>query len=446
MDIILSMVFIFTLLILSVINKIFIGYPLFAALFIFAFLALKRGYYIKDVLKMIFEGGKKSFIVLQVFSLIGILTSLWISAGTIPAIVYYGIKFMNPDFFIIYTFLIVSFVSLLLGTSFGTASTIGVAIIVMAKSSDINLAIVTGAIMSGAYFGDRCSPMSSSAILVANLTETDLYTNIKNMFKTGMFPLILSCIFYFILSFDNPIVFTNENIGGSMKEVFNVGLVSLVPAIIILIASLLKINVKKSMTISIISAVFISFSVQNYTVLDILNFSVFGFKLENSVKIGNILNRGGIVSMFKAGIVVFISCALAGIFNRTRMLEKFQSISLRSKNRFQLFLCTTIASILTGVFGCSQTISVVLTEQFLKDAYSKLNYTREKLAIDLENTAIVIAPLIPWNIAAFVPTETLKVNFYSYIPYAFYLYLLPISSFLVFKFQNSKLKVKENIV
>lgn len=446
MDIVLSMAFIFTLLILSVINKIFIGFPLFIALFIFSLLSLKRGYSAKDVLKMIFDGGKKSFIVLQVFLLIGILTSLWISAGTIPTIVYYGIKFMNPNFFIIYTFLIVSFVSLLLGTSFGTASTIGVAIIVMAKTGNINLAMVTGAIMSGAYFGDRCSPMSSSAILVANLTETDLYTNIKNMFKTGMLPLILSSVLYFILSFYNPIVFTQENIGESMKEVFNIGFISLIPAVIVLIASLLKINVKKSMTLSIISAFFISIIIQNYTFSDVINFCVFGFKLENSIKIGNILNRGGIVSMIKAGVVVFISCSLAGIFNRTRMLEKFQGISLRSENRFQLFLFTTITSLLTGIFGCSQTISVVLTEQFLNDAYKKLNYSRETLAIDLENTSIIIAPLIPWNIAAFVPTETLDVNFYSYIPYAFYLYLLPLTSLFVFRFENYKMKVKENAI
>jgi len=446
MDILLGMAFIFILLIFSVINKIFIGYPLFIALFVFSLLSIKRGYGARDVLKMIFDGGKKSFIVLQVFSLIGILTSLWISAGTIPTIVYYGIKFMNPNFFIIYTFFIVSSVSLLLGTSFGTVSTIGMAIIVMAKAGNINLAIVTGAIMSGAYFGDRCSPMSSSAILVANLTETDLYTNIKNMLKTEIFPLIASAFFYLILSLDNPIAFTHENIGESMREVFSIGLIPLIPAAIIFGASLLKVNVKKSMSISIISAVFISILIQNYNPLEVINFSIFGFKLENSVKIGNILNRGGIISMIKAGIVVFISCSLAGIFHKTAMLEKFNKISLKSKNRFQLFSCTAITSVLTGIFGCSQTISIVLTEQFLKDAYKKLGFTREKLALDIENTAVMIAPLIPWNIAAFVPTETLKVNFYSYIPYAFYLYFVPISSLLVFKFQNYKLKLKENIV
>lgn len=144
--------------------------------------------------------------------------------------------------------------------------------------------------------------------------------------------------------------------------------------------------------------------------------------------------------MAKASIVVFISCSLAGIFGRTKMLNKFQDLSLNAQNRFQLFLYTTVSSILTSILGCSQTISIVLTEQFLKDAYIKLKYSREKLSIDLENTAVVIAPLIPWNIAAYVPTTTLNVNFYSYIPYAFYLYLLPIISLIIFKIKSSSLE------
>lgn len=446
MDIIISMVVIFILLLFSIVNKIFIGYPLMVSLLIFSALSLKRGFHIRDIMKMIFEGGKKSFIVLQVFTLIGILTSLWMSAGTIPAIVYYGIEFMNPDFFIFYTFIIVSFVSLLLGTSFGTASTIGVAVIIMAKGGDVNLPLVTGAIMSGAYFGDRCSPMSSSANLVANLTETNLYENIKNMFKTGWIPLILSCLLYFLLSFDNPISFGEGNIGEDIYQIFHIGMVSLIPAIVIIIASLFKINVKKSMTMSIISAFIISITVEKYSLYSLMSFSLFGFRLEDAAGIGDILNRGGIISMMKAGVVVFVSCSLAGIFNRTKMLDRFQRVALKAENRFQLFLYTMTTSILTSMFGCNQTMAIVLTEQFLKEAYDRIKSYRENLAVDLENTAVVIAPLIPWNIAAFVPTTTLNVNFYTYIPYAFYLYLLPVSSLIFFKIKNCQAESRKKIV
>ena len=445
MDIVLSMTLIFFLLIFSIINKIFIGYPLLAALTIFGILSLRRGHSLTDTLKMAFTGGKKSLIVLQIFVLIGVLTAMWISAGTIPAIVYYGIRFINGNFFVFYAFIITSFVSFLLGTSLGTVSTIGVALIVMAKAGGMNLAPVTGAIMSGAYFGDRCSPMSSSAILVANLTRTNLFDNIKDMFHTGRLPFIFSCLLYLGFSLGNPIVFSGRNIGDDLYNIFHIGVISLIPAIIILMASLFKVRVKRSMTLSILAAFFISVLVEGYTVPELLNFSLWGFRLADGVLDGNILNKGGLMSMMKAGVVVFISCSMAGIFNGTKMLHRFHSIYTRAKGRLHLFSYTVTTSILTAVFGCNQTISIVLTEQLLEDTYSKTHHSRGKLAVDIENTAVVIAPLIPWNIAAYMPTTTLDVNFYTYIPYAFYLYLLPVTTLILLKVGKAGAKIKKEI-
>lgn len=430
MDTIISMVFIFLLIISSILRGLFIGYPLLAALFIFGLLSRKRGYSLQATLKMALEGGKKSFIVLQVFMLIGALTALWISAGTIPSIVYYGIKLMVPEYFVLCTFLITAFVSFLLGTSLGTVSTIGVALIVMAKAGDINLALVTGAIMSGAYFGDRCSPMSSSAILVANLTKTDLFDNIKKMMHTGKYPFILSCILYMIFSLKNPIIFRGSGIHNDLYEIFQIGFIPFIPALIILGASLMKIPVKRSMSMSIVAAFIISLSLQEYSAVDLLSFSFWGFSLEDGLIPGNILNRGGILSMMKAGIVVFISCSMAGILNGTQMLAGFNNIFKKAVTRTRLFLCTIATSALTAMFGCNQTIAVVLTQQLLQETYASSGHSRHRFSIDIENTAIVIAPLIPWNIAAYMPTTTLNVDFYTYIPYAFYLYLLPLGILL----------------
>ncbi|GLI55682.1 sodium:proton antiporter [Propionigenium maris DSM 9537] len=437
MDITLSMVVIFFLLIFSIINNIFIAWPLGVALLIFGFLSLRRGHTMGATLRMALEGGRKSFIVLQVFILIGILTSVWISAGTIPAIVYYGIRLMNPSFFILSAFVITSFVSFLLGTSLGTVSTIGVALIVMARAGDINMALVTGAIMSGAYFGDRCSPMSSSAILVANLTKTDIFDNIRDMFKTSILPLLISALLYLGFSLRNPIVFRAENIGGDLASIFHIGPLSFLPAAIILLASLFRIRVKKSMTLSIVAAAVLSVIVEGYSPQELLHFSIFGFRLEEWLLPGNILNRGGVISMLRAGIVVFISCSMAGIFNGTKMLDRFHTLYTRARDRYHLFLYTIATSILTSVFGCNQTIAIVLTEQLLDKTYEKKEHSRGHLAIDLENTAVVIAPLIPWNIAAFMPTSTLGVNFYTYVPYAFYLYLLPLTNLLLLKYKRS---------
>ncbi len=429
MDIIFSMLISFSVLIFSIYKGIFVGYPLFFSFLTFSLVAWKRGFSIKAIAKMSYAGGRKAFVVLKVFVLIGSITGIWMASGTVPAIVYYGIQYMNPSYFILYAFLISSVVSFLLGTALGTVSTVGIALILMAKSGNVHIGIATGAIMAGAYFGDRCSPMSSSANLVANLTETNLHSNIRNMFKTSLIPFILSIVIYFILSHQEPLTFVGNRIDSEIINVFIINWVVLLPAIIILIFSIIKLNVKLSMLVSIVTASFIAVHLQGYTFLDVLKFILLGFHLEISSPLRNIIKGGGIISMWKASLVVFISCSLAGIFDTTNLLGKVESILRNAKTRYDLFVYTVIMSIITAALGCNQSISIVLTNQLMEKSYSDKN----QLAIDLENTAVLLAALIPWNIAAFVPTTTLEVSNTSFIPYAFYLYFVPIYNMIFLK-------------
>ena len=142
----------------------------------------------------------------------------------------------------------------------------------MAKGGNINVNIAAGAIIAGAYFGDRCSPMSSSANLVANLTNTNLYINIRNMFRTSIIPFILSIIIYFILSLQQPLNIIQSNMDTEITNVFKINWIVLLPAIIILIFSLFKINVKLSMIVSIALASAIAIILQQYKPMEILRF------------------------------------------------------------------------------------------------------------------------------------------------------------------------------
>lgn len=389
---------------------------------------------------MSYTGGKKAFVVLRIFILIGAITAIWMAAGTVPGIVYYGIRFLNPNFFILYAFLISSLVSLLLGTSFGTVSTVGIALIVMAKGGGVDPNIAAGAIIAGAYFGDRCSPMSSSANLVANLTETNLHENIRNMFATSVIPFVLSVILYTIVSFKEPLNFVGSSIDSDIINIFNISWVVLLPAVIIIILSVFKVNVKVSMLFSILVAAIISVALQQYRLIAILKYMLLGFHLDSASPLYPIIRGGGIFSMWKASLVVFVSCSLAGIFNGTSMLQSLENILMKARTRGELFSYTTIVSALTAAFGCNQSISIVLTSQLMANTYKEKKVDAYKLAIDLENTSIVIAALIPWNIAALVPTTTLNVSSISYIPYAFYLYLIPIVNLIYFKISEIRNK------
>lgn len=386
---------------------------------------------------MAFTGGKKAFIVLKIFILIGAITGIWMASGTVPGIVYYGIKYMNPHYYILYAFMISSLVSFLLGTSLGTVSTVGVALIVMAKSGNINVNIAAGAIMAGAYFGDRCSPMSSSANLVANLTGTNLYANIKNMLRTSIIPFCLALILYYIFSLRHPLIFAGNNLDQGIIGIFRINWVVLLPALLILLLAVFRIDVKLSMFLSIIAAALISFIIQQQSLINIMRDIIWGFNLDNNSPLQSIVQGGGILSMWKPSFVVFISCSLAGIFEGTDLLKSIEDKLLKATTRSSLFIYTLLVSIATAALGSNQSISIVLTNQLMKKGYESKKISSYELAVDIENTGVVLAALIPWNIAALVPTVTLKVNSAGFVPYAFYLYLLPMSMFLylrIFKF------------
>lgn len=437
MAIVVAFIICFVLLIYSSIKGIFVGYSLSIGLLIFIILACKRNFRLVDVLKMAYNGGKKSFIVLQIFILIGAVTSTWMASGTVPAIVYYGIKLLNPNTFIISVFVICSVVSFLLGTSFGTVGTVGVAFMVMARGGDVNQSLVAGAILSGAYFGDRCSPMSSSANLVANITETNLYTNIKNMFKSSIMPLILTVFIYLIFSLMFPLNILQNNISSEIIKTFDISIITLVPAFIVLIFCIFKVNVKVSIAISIIAASIISIVVQQNSVIDIIRYIIMGYDLKTNSLLSEIIKGGGIVPMLKSAFIVFVSSAFTGIFEGTKMLESLDRITNKSDSRVGSFLTTIIISIITSAFGCTQTLALILTHMLVKKNYEKNGIDKEKLALDIENSAIVIAPLIPWNIALLVPLATLNAG-ESSILYAVYLYLIPLTNVLYFKLRNSK--------
>ncbi|MEG4347487.1 Na+/H+ antiporter NhaC family protein [Microcoleus sp. A003_D6] len=392
---------------------------------------------------MAVAGSQKSFSVISILLLIGAVMAVWMAAGTVPVLVYWGIKLISPQYFIFWAFILTSIVSVLLGTSFGAASTIGIALTIAAKDSGVNPNTIAGAIIAGAYFGDRCSPMSSSANLIAAITRTDIYTNLKNMTVTAFLPLIVSSILYFILSLANPVQIAGNNLAFEISKAFNLNWITWLPALTILILCLLRVEVKIAMAVSVIAGSAIGIFVQGYSPIDILQFALTGFKLESSSTLKDIVVGGGILSMVKVSTVVIVSTAFAGIFSGTRTLDFLQVYLNKARSRGDLFLATTAISILSAAFGCTQTIAILLTHQLVEEKYRKDGLDDYQLAVDLENTAVVISPLIPWNIAGLVPATVLGVNS-DFIPYAFYLYLIPLFNLIQMKLAKPPQKNQPN--
>ncbi len=439
MTILAGFVLSFFILIFGVLKGIWIGYGLILSFLIFSTISFWMNKSIKRVKDDAIMGGKRAFVVLKMFVLIGLVTASWYISGTIPSIVYYCMKLLNPQFFIIFAFLSSALVSYMLGTSTGTGSTIGVVLIVMARSGNVNLNVVGGAILAGCYVGDRASPMSSCTSLQANQTDTELYPLLKKLKKTSIIPLILTSVFYIILSFRNPLTVVGNNIMMDLQNNFEISLIVLLPAILMLVLSQFKYDVKKSMMLSIILGIIVAFFIQSAALKEIITTLIWGFKLEANNPLVSILKGGGLFSMLKAGIVVFISCAMAGVLEGMNIFERVSILFKNYRTRVKLLLATAITSVATASFGGNQSIAIVMTSQIMKKIYKENKVDKYELATDISNTAVLFAPMIPWNIANLLISTTLDVNAVTIVPYAFYLYI----SFIVY-FLKVKRKEKNN--
>ena len=373
-----------TFLILCIVSEASIIYALLAGFVLFMGYGKSRGYSWKELGHMAFEGIYKVKNILITFVLIGMMTALWRAAGTIPAVICYTVRFIQPSVFLLMVFLLNCLVSVLTGTALGTAATIGVVCATMASALKISPWLTGGTILSGVYFGDRCSPVSTSALLVAELTETNIYQNIKTMIKSAAVPF------------------------------------ALLPAVVILVLSVLQAGVKISMLASILTAVPVCVFTQGISWQELSQLLITGFH-SGDAAMAAMLNGGGIVSMIKVGAIVCISSSYSGIFQETGILDHVQKIVEELAEKTFPFLAVFVTAVITSIVACNQTLAIMLTRQLCE----KTEEDQKKMAGYLEDSAVVIAPLIPWSIACAVPLSAVGASEISILA-AFFLYLLPV--------------------
>lgn len=419
-------------LVVCVVMKLDVLIAITIGMLLFFVYAISHGKSAKYTLKLMLEGIMKSKNVIIVFMLIGVLTASWRMCGTIGYIIYELVPHINPTYFILYTFLLCSMMSMLIGTSLGSAASMGVICMTIAKSLMLNEVYIGGAILSGIYLGDRTSPMSSSASFVATLTNTHLYTNVKNMIKTAVMPFVLTCIFYFLIGKNVSVSAIELSILSIFSKNYNLSFLLAIPAIVVIVLSLLRLDVKIVMVISTITAMILAFVYQNMSVKDIFMMSIFGYTASDEF-LGKLMNGGGLVSMFRASAIIIISSTYFGIFNETPILDPVKAIIKKVEKTTNLFGAMIFTGTLTSSIACNQSLSSMLTYQLTDDMYTD-GYEH---AIDIENTAILIPTLLPWNIAAAIPMATVGFGSVSCL-YAFFAYAVPIYVFVLKIFKKKK--------
>lgn len=415
------------LLIICIITGKSILYALLAGLIISSLYGKKQGYSWRQISRMALQGAWKVKNILLTFILIGMLTALWRQAGTIPAIICYTVRLIKPSTFLLMTFLLNCLISVLTGTALGTAATIGVVCATMASALGIPSWMTGGAILSGVYFGDRCSPVSTSALLVAELTETGIYTNIKNMIKSALAPFTITCILYLTVSIQLHGKTEMPDLGHAFGSEFRLSWIALLPAAVILLLSVMQAGVKIAMIASIVTAIPVCIGLQNMAFTELPELLLNGFH-STDVAVAAMLNGGGITSMLKVGAIVCISSSYSGIFQATGILNGFQKMVCLLANRTKPYFAVLVTSILTSVMACNQTLAIMLTGQLC----SRTEPDKLRFANNLEDSAVIIAPLVPWSIACAVPLTAAGAPGYSVL-FAVFLYLLPLCDLVLKK-------------
>lgn len=395
-------------------------YALSAGLVIFVFYGKKQGYSWRALGKMIGAGVKTSGSVLLVFQLIGVLTAFWRACGALPLIICCAVDLIQPKILLLMTFLLNCGVSVLTGTAFGTAATMGTICVSVGVSMGMDPLLLGGAMLSGVYFGDRCSPVSTSALLVSELTGTDIYDNIRCMVKTGLVPFLLSCAAYLALGLSRGDGGAKADLWPLYGREMTLLPIMCLPAVLILVLAAFRVKVKRAMAASILSALLLCVFLRHMDALTLLKTAIFGYTAADAA-VGAMLNGGGVLSMLRVSMIVMISSAYSGIFRETGLLDRLCERITAMSECTSPYTSMLLTALLAGLVACNQTLTIILTHQLCAPSQKG----GEEFAINLENSAVLVAPLIPWSIAGATPLSTVGAPPAS-IALACYLYLLPL--------------------
>ena len=407
-------------LLLCLFCKLSVLYALSFGLLLFSVYARRSGFSWTEILRMALRGVWKIRGILLTFVLIGTMTALWRAAGTLPVVVCYAAGFIRPSVFLLMTFLLNCAVSVLTGSAFATSATMGVICAAMGRTAGISMQLTGAAVLSGAYFGDRCSPVATSALLVAELTHTNIFDNIKNMLQTALVPFLLACAVYAGLGLHAVPSGELLNLRALFARELRLHWLAILPVVVIMLLSLRRVDAKTAMAASILTAVPLAVFLQKFAPADLLRISLFGYRALDP-EVAAMLNGGGIAAFVKITGIVSLSASYAELFQKTDLLVGVKALVERFARRTSPYAAVLGTSVLSAMLACNQTLTVMLTKQLCEEVEPESS----RLALGLEDSAVIIAALIPWSVAAAGPLASIGAPGTAVL-LACYLYLLPL--------------------
>ena len=372
---------------------------------------LYLGYSWETILAAAIKKLSKGLPTILILFAIGIVIGSWIVAGTIPMFVYYGIKLINPDYIYLLAFLIPIFFSLFTGTSWGSVGTVGVVILGVATVVNADLAIVAGAVIGGAYFGDKMSPLSDTTNIAALATDVDLYEHINSMLYTTLPSAVIAAIIYTILGFVYPatsLVSDFSKVEATLTGItslFNFHILLLLPVVIVLMGSYKKLPTIPVLLASSFVACCLALVFQNYTFGDVVQSIYKGFHTDMAVwqtvvpeDISALFNRGGLYALNDAIIVALFVFIFIGILDTINAIPTIvEKVFSFAKSRVAVILSSLVATGITNSMTGNQYATSFIVGEAFKLKYDKLGIHRKVLSRSLEDYGTMLESLVPWH-------------------------------------------------
>lgn len=411
--------------------------------------AAHLGYSFSEMEGFAYEMAQKCIAPAAIILAVGMMIASFMAAGTVPTILVAGLKLLTPKFFLALTFIMCCIMSVIMGTSWGTLGTVGIAMMGVGAGLGVNPAITAGAVVSGAWFGDKMSPMSDSTIMCSTITETYIMDHIKAMMQTTIPAAVVSVIIYLgigiFISGDSYDASTVDSIMNGLKGMFHINLIPVIPIVIVIVMILMKKGTIVSMMSGTVVAILIAVIYQGYSVADMGTFLYSGFTCdtENEILI-SLLNRGGMTSMLSLLAVFVGGLGLGGILDKTGMLEPiFHYITEKYKSPRGIMLMAWCATLLCILVIADNNFAFVMVATLFGSAFQKYNLKSQNLSRILEDVGTLGSALVPWNVGAQFAAGVLGVSTLAYMPYAFLNWMTPILSLAFIILQVKIKKIEE---
>lgn len=340
----------------------------------------------------------------SVLIVVGMIIGIWIASGTVPTIIYYGLKTLSPEIFLAAGMVICAVVSVSLGTSWGSVGTVGLALMGIGEGFDIPMYWTAGAVVSGAFFGDKISPLSDTTNLAPAVTGTDVFSHIQNMMATTIPAMLIAFLIYvgvgfFVIDTQSVSFQKIEGITNALEDNFYISVWALLPALVVMVLALKKFPPLPSLFVGVVVGSIFAMFAQGQNLQAIFDYANNGYSIQTNIsEIDSLLNRGGIQSMMWTISLVLIALAFGGALETTGCLR---SIINSIKSKAKTFAGTQVAAVgtafSTNLVAGDPYLSVALPGRMFSPVYRGMGYSTLNLSRGIEEGGTLMSPLIPWN-------------------------------------------------